>query len=75
MTTHSFKLEAKHLTQIKTNIKQNVTTCTHIHTHAHTHIHTPTFGVDRSVMVIVVGNGLSDTSSNPGRDLLHFTLH
>ena len=25
------------------------------------------------VMVIVVGNGHGDTSSNPGRDLLHFT--
>ena len=25
------------------------------------------------VMVIVVGNGQGDTSSNPGRDLLHFT--
>ena len=27
----------------------------------------------RCVMVIVVGNGHSDTSSNPGRDWLHFT--
>ena len=27
----------------------------------------------RGVMVIVVGNGHSDTSSNPGRDWLHFT--
>ena len=27
----------------------------------------------RDVMVIVVGNGHSDTSSNPGRDWLHFT--
>ena len=25
------------------------------------------------VMVIVVGNGHGDTSSNPGRDWLHFT--
>ena len=25
------------------------------------------------VMVIVVGNGYGDTSSNPGRDWLHFT--
>ena len=25
------------------------------------------------VMVIAVGNGHGDTSSNPGRDLLHFT--
>ena len=27
----------------------------------------------RDVMVIVVGNGHGDTSSNPGRDRLHFT--
>ena len=27
----------------------------------------------RGLMVIVVGNGHSDTSSNPGRDWLHFT--
>ena len=27
------------------------------------------------VMVIVVGNGHDDTSSKPGRDWLHFTLH
>ena len=27
------------------------------------------------VMVIIVGNGHGDTSSNPGRDWLHFTLH
>ena len=26
-----------------------------------------------SVMVIVVGNGYGDMSSNPGRDWLHFT--
>ena len=25
------------------------------------------------VMVIVIGNGHGDTSSNPGRDWLHFT--
>ena len=29
----------------------------------------------RDVMVIVVGNWHGDTSSNSGRDLLHFTLH
>ena len=29
----------------------------------------------RGVMVIVVGNGHGDTSSNPGRDRLHFTSH
>ena len=27
----------------------------------------------RGVMAIVVGNGHGDTSSNPGRDWLHFT--
>ena len=27
------------------------------------------------VMVIIVGNGHGDTSSNPRRDWLHFTLH
>ena len=32
-------------------------------------------GGARGVMVIVVGNGHDDTSSNPGRDWLHFTLH
>ena len=31
------------------------------------------FGGARGVMVIVVGNEHGDTSSNPGRDLLHFT--
>ena len=30
-------------------------------------------GVARGVMVTVVGNGHGDTSSNPGRDWLHFT--
>ena len=30
-------------------------------------------GGARGVMVIVAGNGHSDTSSNPGRDWLHFT--
>ena len=29
----------------------------------------------RGVMVIVAGNEHGDTSSNPGRDSLHFTLH
>ena len=29
----------------------------------------------RGVVVIVVGNGHGDTSSNPGRDWLHFTKH
>ncbi len=31
------------------------------------------FGGARDVMVIVVGNGHGDKSSNPGRDLLHRT--
>ena len=31
------------------------------------------FGGACGVMVIVVGNGHGDTSSNPGRDWLHFT--
>ena len=31
-------------------------------------------GGSRGVIVIVVGNGYDDTSSNPGRDWLHFTL-
>ena len=30
-------------------------------------------GGARGVMVIVVGNGHGDTSSNPGRGWLHFT--
>ena len=30
-------------------------------------------GGGRGAMVIVVGNGHGDTSSNPGRDWLHFT--
>ena len=29
--------------------------------------------VEVPVMVIVAGNGYGDTSSNPGRDWLHFT--
>ena len=32
-------------------------------------------GGARGVMVIVVGNGRGDTSSNPGRDWSYFTLH
>ena len=31
------------------------------------------WGGARGVIVIVVGNGHGDTSSNPGRDWLHFT--
>ena len=27
------------------------------------------------VMAIIIGNGHGDTSSNPGRDWLHFTLY
>ena len=32
------------------------------------------FGGARGVMVIVVWNGHGDTSSNPGRDWLHFHI-
>ena len=32
-----------------------------------------TFGGDCGVMVIIVGNGHGDTSSNPGWVWLHFT--
>ena len=32
------------------------------------------FGGARGVMAIVVGNGHGDTSSNPGRDSLHFHI-
>ena len=31
------------------------------------------FGGACGIIVIVVGNGHGDTSSNPGRDWLHFT--
>ena len=31
------------------------------------------YGVACGVMVIVIGNGHGNTSSNPGRDWLHFT--
>ena len=41
-----------------------------IMTHSHKH-----FGGARGVMVIVVGNGHGNMSSNPRRDWLHFTLH
>ena len=34
---------------------------------------TYTFGGARGVVVIVVGNEHGDTSSNPGREWLHFT--
>ena len=34
---------------------------------------TSAFGGARGVVVIVVGNGHGDTSSNPGQDWLHFT--
>ena len=50
------------------------------HTHVHTHIQPISTvhkykekGGARGVMVIVIGVGHDDTSSNPGRDWLHFT--
>ena len=33
------------------------------------------YGSARGVMVIAVGNGPGDSSSNPGRDWLHFQMH
>ena len=35
--------------------------------------HSNILGGARGVMVIVVGNGHDNMSSNPGRDWLHFT--
>ena len=40
---------------------------------AHMTWHEGVDGGARDVIVIVVGNGHGDKSSNPGRDLLHFT--
>ena len=40
---------------------------------SHKNLVSATYGGSRGVMVIVVGNGHGDTSSNPGRDWLHFT--
>ena len=60
----------------------------YIYIYTHTHTHTPAYshienisplinqsrlGGARGVIVIVVGNEHGDTSSNPGRDWLHFT--
>ena len=39
-------------------------TCKYVNMHNYTHTH----GGARGVMVIVVGNGHGDTSSNPGQD-------
>ena len=56
----------------------------HIHTYAQTatymctHTYTHTFsynGGARIVMVIIVRNGISNASSNPGQSQLYFTLH
>ena len=38
-------------------------------------LHYVTFGGARGVVVIIVGNEHGDSSSNPGRSRLHFTLH
>ena len=61
-------------------------TATHTHTHGLTHTRTNVYsasqfrirclyhlGGARGVMVLVVGNGHGNTSSNPGRDWLHCT--
>ena len=45
-------------------------THTHKYTHTHTHIY---IYIYNGLMVIVVGNGHGDTSSNLGQDWLHFT--
>ena len=37
------------------------------------HVYMSMYGGARGVMAIVVGIGHGDTSSNPGRDWLHFT--
>ena len=37
------------------------------------HLPITIYGGIRGAMVIIVGNGHGDTSSNPGRDRLHFT--
>ena len=55
----------------------------HLHPLAHTRVNTcfnstsnqPMCWGARGVVVIAVGNEHGDTSSNPGRDWLHFTLH
>ena len=52
------------------DITVSYTPAYHTHTYIHTYIH---HGGARGVVVIVVGNGHGDTSSNPGRDWLHFT--
>ena len=41
---------------------------TNVHPYAHIYMYVIFFGGARGVMVIVVGNGHGDTSSNPGRD-------
>ena len=49
---------------------------THTHTHTHIYIYIYLYiykGGAHGVMVIVLGNGHGDTSSNPGRDWLYFT--
>ena len=46
---------------------------THQHEGLHRYINTKIPGGARGVMVIVVGNGHSYSSSNSGRDWLHFT--
>ena len=51
-----------------------VTVKVHVHILTQESVNWYTYiGDARGVMVIVVGNGHGDTSSNPGRDWLHFT--
>ena len=44
--------------------------CTYMHHHQFV-----SYGGACGVMIIVIGNGHGDTSSNPRRDRLHFTSH
>ena len=60
-----------HILENETQYQSVASQRTHIHTHTHTYIHTHTYtyiftrtGGTRAEMVIVVGNGHDDTSSN-----------
>ena len=65
----------KKIKKIFKTIKINPKIPLNISLHSEVGLYLSTFGGSRGVMVIVVGNGHGDTSSNPGRDWLHFTYH
>ena len=46
---------------------------THTHFYIYIYIYIYTQGDDGGVLVIIIGNGYSKPSSNPGLDCLHFT--